>query len=65
MESGALPDKVSQRLIWSSVAATYTRLDKIAEIAEKLERRVIVLERVETVVGIALVGLALRVIFGA
>ena len=64
MESGMLPEKVTQRLIWAAVAATYTRISTVAALAEKHEQRIIVLERVAALIGTAIIGLAIKVIFG-
>lgn len=64
MESGELPEKVTQRLIWAAVAATYTRISTIAELVEKHEQRIIVLERVAALVGAAIIGLAIKAFFG-
>ena len=64
MENGELPEKVSMRLIWAAVAATYTRISAVATASESQERRIIVLERTAALFGTAIIGLALKVIFG-
>ena len=64
MESGELPEKVTQRLIWAAVAATYTRISTVAALVEKQEQRIIVLERVAALIGASIVGLAIKAFFG-
>ena len=65
MEDGTLPEKVSMQLIWAAVAATYTRIDKVAALAEANDRKVGRLDWAARVIGAALIALAFKVIFGA
>jgi len=65
METGELPEKVSMQLIWAAVAATYTRLDGVAALAEANDKKVSRLDWAARIIGAALVALAFKVVFGA
>jgi len=65
MLSGEIPTDVSLKLVWSAVSATYRRLDNLASMVEDHETKISRLDWAARIIGAALLGLALKVIFGA
>jgi len=60
MQSGVIPDKVSNRLLWAQVSELYGVVTRV----EKNDKRIRVLETVAKLVALAVIGLALKTFLG-
>lgn len=64
MEAGEMPDKVSNKLLWAQNAQVCAFVMEVANMQGNLRRRIQYLETLGKLIGVALLGIALNLLFG-